>query len=103
MNILDLGLFAALQALSEKMSPGKIAGIVAEVKKAYDMYPAKRSNRIFPTLQSCMREVLKQKGGNRYKVPHMRKSFLAALEMLPDVVPRDADVVTVAIEALPDA
>ena len=103
LNILDLGFFAALQALFEKMSPGKIVDIVAKVKKAYDTYPAKRSNRIFLTLQSCMREVLKQKGGNRYKVPQMRKSFLAALEMLPDVVPCDADVVIAAIEALPDA
>ena len=103
LNILDLGFFAALQALFEKMSPGKIVDIVAKVKKAYDTYPAERSNRIFLTLQSCMCEVLKQKGGNRYKVPHMRKSFLAALEMLPDVVPCDADVVIAAIEALPDA
>ncbi|KAM3192852.1 hypothetical protein ACQJBY_069810 [Aegilops geniculata] len=103
LNILDLGFFAALQALFEKMSPGKIVDIVAKVKKAYDTYPAERSNRIFLTLQSCMCEVLKQKGGNRYKVPHMRKSFLAALEMLPDVVPCDADVVIAAIEALPHA
>ena len=46
---------------------------------------------------------MKQKGGDRYKVPHMRKSFLAALEMLPDIIPCDADVVIAAIEALLDA
>ena len=33
LNILDLGFFAALQALFEKMSPGKIADIVAKVQK----------------------------------------------------------------------
>ncbi|KAE8767718.1 Transposase [Hordeum vulgare] len=102
-NILDLGFFATLQALFEKMSLGKIDDIVVKVQKAYDMYPAERSNHIFLTLQSCMHEVLKKKGGNRYKIPHMRKSFLAALELLSDILPCDTDVVVAAIEALPDA
>ncbi|KAE8788037.1 transposase [Hordeum vulgare] len=97
LNILDLGFFAALQALFEKMSPGKTDDFVAKVQKPYDTHPVERSNRIFLTLQSCMRKVLKQKGSSRYKIPHMRKSFLVALELLLDVLPCDTDVVVIAI------
>ena len=47
LNILDLGFFAALQALFEKMSPGKIVDIVVKVKKAYDRYPAREATIFF--------------------------------------------------------
>ncbi|KAE8818063.1 transposase [Hordeum vulgare] len=62
---------------------GSIDDIVIKVEQAFDEYPAERSNRIFLTLQSCMVEVLKQLGGNRYKVPHMRKAVKERLGTSP--------------------
>uniref|UniRef100_A0A8I6X5T8 Transposase n=2 Tax=Hordeum vulgare subsp. vulgare TaxID=112509 RepID=A0A8I6X5T8_HORVV len=102
LNILDLGFFAALQALFQKLTPGSIDDIVIKVEQAFDEYPAERSNMIFLTLQSCMVEVLKQLRGNRYKVPHMRKAVKERLGNLPITIQCAASIVQDAIESLPD-
>ena len=73
-----------------------------KVQQASDEYPPKRSNIIFLTLQSCMIEVLKQFGGNRYKVPHMRKAVIERLGDLPVALQCAANIVNDAIESLPD-
>jgi hypothetical protein len=59
-----------------------IEDIVMKVRQAFDEYRAERNNKIFLTLQACMREVLKQLGGDRYKVSHMRKAVLERGSML---------------------
>ena len=74
-----------------------------KVKQAFDEYPAERSNRIFLTLQACMIEVLRDNGGNRYKVPHMRKEVLQRLGTLPVTLKCTANFVKWAIDSLPDA
>lgn len=93
LNILDLGFFAALQSLFQKLFPGSIDDIIMKVCQAFDQYPAERCNRIFLTLQSCMREVLKDNGGQHYKVPHMRKQVLQHLHILPVTLPCDRSIV----------
>ncbi|KAM0860771.1 hypothetical protein ACQ4PT_046328 [Festuca glaucescens] len=103
LNILDLGFFAALQSLFHKLSPGSIDDIVLKVQQAFVEYPPERSNRIFLSLQACMCEVLKQLGGNRYKVPHLRKAVLERLGTLPVALQCAASIVCDAIESLPDA
>ncbi|CAM0883445.1 unnamed protein product [Alopecurus aequalis] len=103
LNILDLGFFVALQSLFHKLSPGSIEDIVLKVQQAFDEYPPESSNRIFLSLQACMREVLSQLGGNRYKVPHMRKAVLESLGTLPVALQCAASIVRDAIEFLPDA
>ncbi|KAM0875427.1 hypothetical protein ACQ4PT_036816 [Festuca glaucescens] len=103
LNILDLGFFAALQSIFHKLSPGSVDDIVLKVKQAFDEYPAERSNRIFLTLQACMVEVLRDNGGNRYKVPHMRKEVLQRLGTLPVTLKCTANFVKWAIDSLPDA
>ena len=65
LNVLDLGFFAAIQALFERGTPNNIAEIVACVEKAFDEYPVDRANRIFLTQQGCMKEIMKHiKDGN---------------------------------------
>lgn len=81
---------------------GSIEDIVLKVQQAFDEYPAERSNGIFLTLQSCMIEVLKQSGGNRYKVPHMQKAVRERLGNLPVALQCAASIVNDAIESLPD-
>jgi hypothetical protein len=70
---LDIGFFAAVQALFYKGTPKNIEKIVEKVDKAFCEYPANRSNRIFLTQQSCMIEIMKQNGGQYYNIPHMKK------------------------------
>jgi hypothetical protein len=65
--------FAALQALFEKSSPSNIQEIESNVIKAYLEYPVDKSNRVFLTLQGCMIEIMRAKGGQHYAIPHMKK------------------------------
>ncbi|RHZ27630.1 hypothetical protein DYB31_009995 [Aphanomyces astaci] len=45
----------------------------------------------FLTLQRCLQEVILNKGGNDYKIPHMRKDVLHARGKLPEMVSCDRD------------
>jgi len=83
LNVLDLGFFAALQALFEKSSPSNIQEIESNVIKAYLEYPVDRSNRVFLTLQGCMIEIMRAKGGQHYAIPHMKKGTLERIHQLP--------------------
>ena len=42
-----------------------------------------KANRIFLTLQACMKEVMKIGGGNKYDTPHIRKGMLERQGCLP--------------------
>jgi hypothetical protein len=57
--------------------------LIANVQHEFDNYDPDTLNRAFLTLQGCMVEVMKDGGGNRYKIPHMDKERLEALGMLP--------------------
>jgi len=83
LNVLDLGFFAALQALFEKSSPSTIQDIESNVTKAYLEFPVDRSNRVFLTLQGCMIEIMRAKGGQHYAIPHMKKGTLERIHQLP--------------------
>jgi hypothetical protein len=83
LNVLDLGFFAAIQALFEKGTPNNIEQIVAKVEKAFCEYPADRANSIFLTQQGCMMEIMKHNGGQHYNIPHMKKKHLEMQGILP--------------------
>jgi len=83
LNVLDLGFFAAIQALFEKGTPNNINGIVKTVDEAYQNYPVDRSNQIFLTQQGCMMEIMKHNGGQHYNIPHMKKKTLELQGRLP--------------------
>ena len=57
-------------------------------------------NKEFLTLQGCMIEVMKDGGGNRYKIPHMNKDRLEALGMLPKSLSCDRQLYEDVIAAL---
>ena len=100
-NVLDLGLFAAIQALFQRSGmPKTIDEIVNKVQAAYWNFPVGRSNRVFLTLQGCLREILKEKGGQHYPVPHMKKAMLERLGTLPKTLSCDPTIVQEAIDFL---
>ncbi|CAL5044632.1 unnamed protein product [Urochloa decumbens] len=91
-NVLDLGFFAAIQALFHRSGmPKTIDEIVQKVETAY---------RVFLTLQGCLREILKEKGGQHYAVPHMKKAVLERLGTLPKTLPCDPAIVQEALDFL---
>jgi len=73
---------------------------VNKVQAAYWNFPVGRSNRVFLTLQGCLREILKEKGGQHYPVPHMKKAMLERLGTLPKTLSCDPTIVQEAIDFL---
>ncbi|CAN6372171.1 unnamed protein product [Urochloa humidicola] len=84
LNCLDLGFFASLQSLAANRISRNLDELIANVQKEYDDYDPKLIRNVFLTLQGCMIEVMKDGGGNKYKVPHMSKDKLEAQGILPN-------------------
>jgi hypothetical protein len=100
MNCLDLGFFASLQSLTDRMTSRNLDELIQNVCMEYENYNPIILNRVFLTLQGCMMKVMKDNGGNRYKIPHMSKERLEALDMLPRVLSCDSQLVERALELL---
>ncbi|XP_074314922.1 uncharacterized protein LOC141651095 [Silene latifolia] len=93
LNVLDLGFFRAIQSLQQRKNAYKLDKLVVEVNNAFEKLEVIKLNYVFITLQACMIEVLKRKGGNDYPLPHMHKSKLAAAGLLPDYLTADLNLV----------
>jgi hypothetical protein len=100
MNCLDLGFFAFLQSLMNRTTSRNMDELIANVINEYENYNPVLLNRVFLTLQGCMIEVMKDNGGNRYKIPHMNKERLEAQGMLSESLSCDREIVQKAIELL---
>jgi hypothetical protein len=83
MNCLDLGFFASLQPLTHDTECKSMNDLIENVLKKYDEYDSTLISRVFLTLQSFLIEVMKVRGGNRYKISHMNKVRLEAPGTLP--------------------
>jgi hypothetical protein len=100
MNCPDLGFFASLQLLTDRTTSRDTDELIHNVIMEYENYNPIILNRVFLTLQGCMIEVMKDNGGNKYKIPRMSKERLEALDMLPKVFSCDSQLVQRAIELL---
>ena len=83
LNVLDLGFFRAIQSLQYEEAPKNIDELVLAVEKAFKALCPKALNRVFLTLQQVMIEVLRNKGGNNFRIPHMQKGKLEREDRLP--------------------
>jgi hypothetical protein len=90
LNVLDLGFFNSLQSLSYDRVSRNLDDLIANVTL----------NRVFLTLQGCMIEVMKDGGGNRYKIPHMDKDGLEARGMLPKSLGCDRQLIENVVASL---
>jgi hypothetical protein len=86
LNILDLGLFNALQAAYYDKAPKNPVELITMVHETYWEYPYLKINRMFVTLQTVFDEVIKANGGNEYKLVHMNKARLEREGRLPVAV-----------------
>ena len=93
LNILDLGYFSAIQSLQHETCPRTVADLVHVVEESFEEYPAEKVNYIFLTLQSCMKEIMKTGGDNKYKILHMKKATLDRENRLPLQISCDVSLV----------
>ncbi|KAG6965069.1 hypothetical protein JG687_00005606 [Phytophthora cactorum] len=96
------GLFASFQAL-QLCKP--VYGIQSHLKAVEVAYEAMDGDTldIFLTLQKCMECILKESGGNEYKLPHMGKAKLRTEGMLPKSFSCDREIYTSALVILEKA
>jgi hypothetical protein len=100
LNVLDLGFFNSLQSLSYDRVSRNLDDLIANVTNEFDNYDPDTLNRVFLTLQGCMIEVMKDGGGNRYKIPHMDKDGLEARGMLPKSLGCDRQLIENVVASL---
>ena len=100
MNVLDLGFFRSIQSLTDCRSPTTIEELIHDVEEEFEAYDEEKLNRVFLSLQMCMREVMKIGGGNRYRNPHMNKSRLERQGRLPHRLSCDRDIYNSALAYL---
>ena len=81
--MLDLGVFAALQAMQWKQQTKTVNAMVERVEQVFADWPKEKLNNVFLTLQTCMNEIVDANGDNDYKIVHMRKEVLEREGMLP--------------------
>ena len=84
-NILDLGIFRAIQLFNDDC-PANEEELIKLVEKAYGEYPYRKLSRVWLTLQSCLNMIIENDGGNDYKILHMGKESLDRRGLLPGVL-----------------
>ena len=72
-NVLDLCFHRSLQSLTDCRSPTNIQELVHGVEEEFENYEVRKLSDSFVTLESVMIEVMKDQGGNKYKIPHLHK------------------------------
>ncbi|XP_057803512.1 uncharacterized protein LOC131018825 [Salvia miltiorrhiza] len=87
-NVNDLGWFRAIQSIQTEHACYNCDDLVKAVEKSYAQLSPHTLNKVFLSLQSCMVEIMKQRGHNAYKIPHMGKDAL----MRENQLPRDLEV-----------
>jgi hypothetical protein len=100
MNVLDLGFFNSIQSLTDCGSPETIKDLIYNVEKEFEELDKANLNRVFLSLQLCMKEVMKIGGGNGYKVPHMNKQRLEREGRLPHRLSCESDLYAIALAHL---
>ncbi|GAA0147696.1 hypothetical protein LIER_07333 [Lithospermum erythrorhizon] len=93
MNILDLGVFNAIQSLQYKESPRSVRELVDAVIKSFNNYSSLSVNYVWLTLQLCMLETMKIQGSNRYKIPHINELQLEKEGTLPAQISCDPQII----------
>ena len=91
-NVLDLGIFNAIQIKYYSNPPQNFGELVEAVERAYDELEPEKINQCFLSLQGCMNEIIDSEGGNTYSIPHMNKAKMSRDGTLPASIPVTANV-----------
>lgn len=94
LNILDLGIFRALQSKQFRKSPTNLMQLIQQTKETYEEYEASKLDDAWYTLQCVMNEIVDADGGNDFKIPHVGKRKLERMNALNrSIVPRSLHAV----------
>ena len=74
LNVLDLGLFNAIDKLQHKHPRRNVQELVVAIKHAYENLPPYIITRAFVSLQGVMEQILLNDGDNNFALPHMGKA-----------------------------
>jgi len=87
-NVLDLGLFRALQSNAWKLKrASNIDGLIDQVTETWDAYDPTLLDRVWFTHQTVLDAIIKDNGGNNFDIPHVGKGVLQRNHNLPDHFP----------------
>ncbi|XP_057787677.1 uncharacterized protein LOC131004935 [Salvia miltiorrhiza] len=75
--------FKAIQSLQVQTVSTNEGELVQAVQKSFEELSELTLNNVFLSLQGCLTEIMKVKGQNCYKIPHMKKGMLARQGNLP--------------------
>ena len=83
LNVNDLALFNGWQSVVRTKKPKNSLELIKCVLKCWEECPAYKINRVFLTLQAVYNEILKDHGGNNFKIPHLGKDKWERVKKLP--------------------
>ena len=84
-NLLDLGLFRAIQSFNDAALRNE-EELIKAVGEAYENYPREKINRTWLTLQCCFNQIITHHGDNDYDIDHISKEKLERNGNLPNVI-----------------
>ncbi|ETL32426.1 hypothetical protein L916_14999 [Phytophthora nicotianae] len=94
MNVLDLGLFNAIQSVQYRYPTHNHQGLIAVVEDAFRSLPRTTIDKCFVTLQRVLKCVISCGGGNNYALPRVRKLYLnARSNVTPSSLPIPKEIV----------
>ncbi|ETO66029.1 hypothetical protein F444_16720 [Phytophthora nicotianae P1976] len=94
MNVLDLGLFNAIQSVQYRYPTHKLQGLIAVVEDAFRGLPRTIIDKCVVTLQRILQCVISCGGGNNYALPRVRKLYLSTISNLtPSSLPIPKEIV----------
>ena len=96
MNVLDLGLFRAIQSFQYQEAPSTVRWFSQCNRKSFSWFAITKPKSWFLNF-ATMHEVIKDFGGNNYKLPHMGKEKLEKSGTLSLQLGCDRDTVEKAI------
>jgi hypothetical protein len=80
LNVLDLGYFAAIQALQQKRRTKTLEELITAVEESFAALNRDTLENIFLTWCACMEQVMLCAGDNQYSIPHLKKAQLRRVE-----------------------
>nr|XP_051196688.1 uncharacterized protein LOC127310025 [Lolium perenne] len=91
-NVLDLCFFSSIQSLAFESAPNTLKELIESVEQAYDAYDMNTLAKVYVTLQSVLVQIMKNQGGNTYKLIHMGKDKMIKEGNLPDTLEVDSEL-----------
>lgn len=100
LNVLDLGFFNSIQSLQHQAQVKTVEELISAVQDAYWSLSKETLDDIFLTLQKTMELIMKNRGGNNFKLNHMNKAKLRSEGSLSTAVVCDLEAIGICRESL---